>query len=214
MSGRIVLVTGCARSGTSMVAGVLHTCGLNFGGPLVGPSPHNPRGFFEHRAIRQKVLKPYLEELGCDARGQRVLPPRGLLVHPTRVARFRRAVLKRLGGAVAYKDAKVLLTWPMWKAAFPEARWVLVRRDAKAIVASCIRTPFMKGRPFKQGWIEWVQDHEQRLADLKASGVDFHEVWPDPTEPEVFQSVAEWCGLIWDPVAVSQFLVPNAWHVS
>lgn len=209
----MVLITGAARSGTSMVAGALHACGLDLGKPLVGATQWNPNGFFEHRPIRQKVVKPLLRELGCDPRGQKKLPPRGICVPPARVARLRKTVNVRLNGGWGYKDAKLLLLWPIFRAAFPDARWVLVRRDPKEIVDSCIRTPFMRGRMYKAGWIEWVQEHELRMDDLKASGVPLCEIWPDPTEPESFREVVEFCGLPFDRRAVGRSLKPDAWHV-
>lgn len=212
MRRNMVLITGCARSGTSMVAGVLKSCGLDLGGPLVKGTAYNPRGFFEHRDIRQKVIKPLLRELGCDPRGQRKLPPRGVMVTPARIGSLRKAIDARLNGARAYKDAKLLLLWPIFNRAFPDAQWILVRRDPRAIVASCIRTPFMKGRTYKQGWIDWVQDHEFRMDDLKASGARVVEVWPDPENPESFRPAVEAAGLPWNEQAVRRALVPEAWH--
>lgn len=209
----LFLITGAARSGTSMVAGVLHASGLDLGGPLVGRSPHNPRGFFEHRGIRQKVLKPLLRELGADPKGQRKLPPRDIPVSAGRAFRLRADVAAHLNGGRGYKDAKVLLTWPVWKAAFPDAGWIIVRRDPKAIVDSCIRTPFMKGRTYKAGWIEWVQDHEFRIGDLKAAGVRFVEIWPDPHEPESFREAIEFAGLRFNAETVAGALDPSAWHI-
>lgn len=208
----IVLITGAARSGTSMVAGVLQASGLDLGSPLVGATRYNPRGFFEHRHIRQKVLKPLLKSMGCDPRGQRNLPPRSFLVAPQTAQRLRKRVRRYLGSGWGYKDAKILLTWPIWRQAFPNARWVLVRRDPAAIVKSCIRTPFMKGRTYKAGWIAWVKEHELRLDDLKNSGVKWVECWPDPDEPESFREAVEFCGLTYEPTTVATILEPGAWH--
>lgn len=208
-----VFVTGCARSGTSMVAGVLKVCGLDFGGPLVKPNRWNQNGQFEHLAVRQKVLKPLLRELGADPRGQKQLPRRRLHVASDRAARLRRAVNVRLQGANGYKDAKLILVWQYFHAAFPDARWVLVRRDPKEIVASCIRTDFMNGRTYKQGWIDWVQAHEFRFEDLKCSGANVLEIWPDPNEPERFRPLVTALGLTWDDAAVGQFLLPDAFHI-
>jgi hypothetical protein len=195
-----------------MVAGVLNACGLDLGGPLVPPTKYNPRGFFEHRPIRQKVVKPLLRELGFDQRGQRRLPPRGIMVPPARIARLQKAIDRRLNGGRGYKDAKLLLLWPIFNRAFPNARWVLVRRDPKAIVASCMRTPFMKGRPYKAGWIEWVQEHEFRMADLKASGANVVEVWPDPNDPESFRPALAQAGCVYDEAKILAALEPSAWH--
>jgi len=89
---------------------------------------------------------------------------------------------------------------------------VLVRRDPQAIVRSCIRTPFMKGRKFKQGWIDWVQEHEFRMDDLKSSGAQVLELWPDPTEPTSFKETIEGVGLEYDEETVLEALEPSAWH--
>ena len=213
-SREIVLITGCARSGTSMVAGVLQACGLDLGpeDELVGPTRWNPNGFKEHKKIRQKVLKPLLRELGADPRGQGRLPPRGAMVLPARVAKLRRAVNVRLNGGRGYKDAKVLLVWRIFYRAFPAARWILVRRDPMGIVDSCIRCDFMTGRKYKAGWISWMQEHELRMADLKASGANVVEVWPDPDEVESFKPAIKQAGVVWDEKAIRGALVPDAWH--
>ena len=50
MKPRLILVIGAARSGTSCVAGVLHTLGVRMGieEHLIGPHPEfNPKGHFE-----------------------------------------------------------------------------------------------------------------------------------------------------------------------
>lgn len=195
-----------------MVAGVLHASGLDLGGPLVPPSQWNPRGFYEHRPIRQKVLKPLLRSFGADARGQRTLPPRILPFQPREAARLRRMIRRRLGTGWGYKDAKIILVWQIFHVAFPDALWVLVRRDSKDIVKSCIRTPFMKGRTYKAGWEEWVREHEIRMSDLRKSGAEVVEVWPDPSSPGTFREAVEACGLKWDPQTVARALEPEAWH--
>ena len=33
------------------------------------------------------------------------------------------------GGSWYYKGAKMCLIWPIWHKAFPEAEWIIVRRD-------------------------------------------------------------------------------------
>lgn len=212
MKSQIVLITGAARSGTSMVAGVLKASGLDLGSPLVKPTQYNPRGFFEHRHIRQKVLKPLIRRMGFDPRGQRTLPPRDHRRWLHLATMLRRNVIRRLRPGRGYKDAKILLTWQIWRKAFPGALWIIVRRDPKAIVDSCIRTPFMKGRKFKAGWIEWAQEHEWRIEDLKDSGVEYVEIWPDPYDPESFREVVERCGLTFEAEIVAQALEPGAWH--
>jgi hypothetical protein len=52
-----ILITGAARSGTSMTAGVINICGA-FGGVLSGPNKNNKKGMFENNRIRQDIAKP------------------------------------------------------------------------------------------------------------------------------------------------------------
>ncbi len=42
-----IIVTGCARSGTSLTAGVLHLCGAWIG-KCTGPTAYKKRGQFEN----------------------------------------------------------------------------------------------------------------------------------------------------------------------
>jgi len=53
-----IIVLGC-RSGTSALTGVLNILGADVGGPLLGPSKQNPKGFFELErlvAINQQIV--------------------------------------------------------------------------------------------------------------------------------------------------------------
>lgn len=64
-----ILITGCARSGTSMVAGVINMCGA-FGGSMSGPNHNNAKGMFENARVRNNIVKPYLRQLHVDPLGQ------------------------------------------------------------------------------------------------------------------------------------------------
>jgi hypothetical protein len=208
-----ILITGCARSGTSMVCGVLSASGLDFGGPLYTKTrTYQPRGYWEHKAIRQKILKPLLVSLGADPRGQDPLPPRHLAPTERDLARIRKRFRMMLGTGEAYKDAKLLLTWQYWHLAFPNATWVLVRRDRMAIARSCLRTPFMKRRTYLAGWLAWVDEHLHRMEALRAAGARIIEVWPDANRPESFRDLIEGLGLEFNAAKVDEALVPTAWH--
>lgn len=196
-----------------MVSGVLSASGLDFGGPLhKKPRPYQPRGFFEHRGVRDLVVKPTLRKLGADPLGQHPLPPRDLSPSDREAVAFGLRVRRELGKAEAYKDAKVILLWPYFRKAFPDALWLLVRRDRKAIARSCLRTPFMRKRSFLAGWLEWAAEHEARMEDLKASGARVLEIWPDAADPGGFRETIEALGLVWDEDKVRGALVPEAWH--
>lgn len=60
---RDCFIVGSGRSGTSLLAGSLASCGYYFGPRLIKPRTANPKGFFESPAINllnERLLEPYL----------------------------------------------------------------------------------------------------------------------------------------------------------
>lgn len=202
----MILVTGCARSGTSLTTRILKAHGCWLG------KPGEVNILYENTSVRQGVLKPYLKSLGCDPLGQKKLPDTNNLKP---VPDLREKVLSRIGGQepTAYKDAKITLVWPVFAHAFPDARWVLVRRDRERIIDSCLRTEFMWSYSHREQWGAWVDEHERRFADMRTH-LDLIEVWPDRImeEPEAFASIAEHCGLTFNRQAVERCIDKDKWH--
>jgi len=188
-----ILITGCARSGTSMVAGVINICGA-FGGNMSGPNRNNERGMFENAKIRNQIVKPFFRSIGADPLGQYPLPDIDGLIIP-RDWRFRvEKVMMDEGyteGPWMYKGAKMCLMWPVWHFAFPDAKWVIVRRKTSDIIRSCQKTAFMRAftMPNKmkavgastpeEGWLWWVHQHEKRFVEMINEGLNVHVVWPE-----------------------------------
>lgn len=216
-----ILVTGCARSGTSMVAGTIHLCGA-FGGEMSGPNRNNRKGMFENRCIRNHILKPCLAELGADPMGQSPLPdPQLVHTRATRDGlRFFSRVLRVMAsqgyrdGPWFYKGAKLCLVWEIVHSAFPEAQWVIVRRPTADIVASCMRTSFMSAFKSPQGWGGWVDDHLRRFDAMKKR-VRWTEVWADRLVNEGVPYATQYLeliGLACDDQAVKNFISPPLLH--
>jgi hypothetical protein len=215
-----ILITGAARSGTSMVAGMIERCGA-FGGQTCGPTSANRKGQYENVPIRNRVIKAYLKEIGADPLGQHPLPD---------MEKVRGAACRDLKEKVLvimsqqgldrdrpwyFKGAKMALMWPQWAAAFPEARWVIVRRNATDIVRSCMNTGFMRKRFNLKQWLEWVQFHEVRFREMAAEIPYCREIWPSRFVAGDFSDLrvlVEWLELRWRPKAVRQFVDPSLWH--
>lgn len=218
-----ILITGAARSGTSMTAGVIGICGA-WGGEVKGSSQHNPKGFFENREIRNEVVKPILRAMGFDPLGQRPLPyiPMFKQMSDEKVGRIKKSILdiiKNQGykGDIRwyYKGAKMCLMWPLWNRMFPEADWVIVRRDAEEIVYSCLKTSFMKAYKKRSGWLKWVAAHERRFEEMHDEKMKIREIWPsrmvngDFTE---MQSLINAYDLKWSQEKVVNFIDPGLWR--
>lgn len=197
-----LLITGCARSGTSLTTQLLQAHGLETG---------RTNSLFENTDVRERILKPMLESVGGDRLGQHPLPPRDAHPDAHGLSGHVQAVL---GDQWAYKDAKLCLVWRAWAEAFPDAKWLIVRRKANDIAASCLRTGFMRAYSTAEGWLGWVDEHLQRFEDMRTA-LDVREVWPAQWiagDLDSLRELTEWLGLDFDPTAARKIINPKAWN--
>lgn len=214
-----VLVTGVPRSGTSLVTGLLGLCGLWLGRTVPG-GKENIHGFFENVILREQLQKQILRQGAFDPLGVRSLPPANW--RPP-IKNFRQAIASALGAqqydggrAWGFKDAKLSLTWRIWHEHFPQARWVIVRRPSEEVIASCLRTGFMKQHSLDPAfWQQFVDAYLLRLATLQ--GV---VGWSRDVEAtdivggrfDSLQRLVDALGLMWRPDAVRDFVAPEHWN--
>ena len=155
-----ILITGPPRSGTSRAAMAVARLGV-WTGDCVGPDRWNPWGYWENRRLREGVLKPLLLRCGLAPNGDR--PPLGPSppIPPPSFTGLRVAVLDAIAadgyaaGPWLYKDAKLLLCWEWWVAAFPDATWVVTRRPLDDIAASCERSFIGRGFSHPEYGADW-----------------------------------------------------------
>lgn len=223
-----ILITGAARSGTSMVAGIINICGA-FGGKMSGPTRNNAKGMFENARIRNNILKPYLREHGLDPMGQYPLPDINNLPASSGWKELVERIMVEDGyrkGPWMYKGAKACLTWPVWNNAFPDAKWVIVRRKTGDIVSSCLKTNFM--RAFRNqnmqkavgvnteldGWTWWVHQHKKRFNEMIDAGLNCVIVWPEKMVTGDYthaKEMIEFLGLEWKEKKIKNFIDPKLW---
>ena len=216
-----ILITGAARSGTSMTAGIFNICGA-WGGKLTGPTPYNRKGQFENVVIRNGLIKEILKNMGLDPMAQDPLPKTSdfQLFSTLAIENFRIAVLRIIRsqgyreGRWFYKGAKMCLMWPLWHRAFPEAKWIVVRRKKEDIVNSCLRTSFMRAFHNAEGWGKWVDHHIECFLEMAAHGLDIDYIWPvnmigrDLSEAK---KIIECMGLTFDEEKILEFIEPALW---
>lgn len=212
-----ILITGCARSGTSIVAGITHFCGA-WGGDMTGATRHNKKGQFENKAIRDALVKPALRSANFDPLGQRPLPTlEGMPI----ATDWRMLVMATInaqgyrGGRWFYKGAKMCLFWWQWHFAFPNARWIIVRREPEDIIKSCLRTGFMRAYHDAAGWQKWIDAHIRRFDEMRAAGLNIVEVWPSKIIGGRFgeiKNAIKHVGLEWNRDIVHDFIEPRLWH--
>ena len=138
---RQIIVVGTGRSGTSMVAGVLHALGVHMGDKLIGPTTDNPLGHWEDREFsgeNRRTLK--------DAGGDWANPPSEDAID--RVARQRRGhrqylvrdrhVVSPNRPAWGFKDPRTSLLLPHWMSLdfMGDAHIVWAMRNIEGVIAS------------------------------------------------------------------------------
>lgn len=223
-----ILITGCARSGTSLIAGIINMSGA-FGGNMSGPNRNNAKGMFENYRVRNSIVKPYLQSIHADPMGQYPLPGKKQLRYPQYWRKSIENIMISDGyktGPWFYKGHKITLIWPVFNLAFPEARWLIVRRKNEDIVNSCIKTGFMRAfaRPVNQravgvdteiqGWEWWVDQHLLLFQEIQQALPDqVREIWPEKLVYEDYDELKEildWLGLKWNP-EILQFIDKKLW---
>lgn len=215
-----ILITGCARSGTSMTAGVINYCGA-FGGNMAGPNRYNAKGMFENRTIVDSMIKPFLKSIGADPMGQNPLPTlEAIKGHDSEKwkQRFLDIMIKQgyieNKHTLMYKGAKMCLMWLLWHKAFPDAKWIIVRRSDKEIINSCMKTGFMSKYKDTNGWQSWIDEHKKRFKEMHDEGLNIREVYPKDMISGNFKCVKEtvkWLGLEWNSDKVLDFITPALW---
>jgi hypothetical protein len=160
----IIWVLGMHRSGTSLVAQLMHALGLDMGPEdhLMGPSPANPTGHWENEPISE-----INDELLARLRGSWLDPP----IFPAGWERWpelddirRRArdvINQEFGGSKAwgFKDPRTCLTLPFWQRLLPPMRYVVCLRNPLDVAFS-LEARESEPVTFDQGadlWLTYVR---------------------------------------------------------
>lgn len=220
-----ILIVGCPRSGTSMIGGAIKMCGA-FTGDLI------KRGMFENKNILEGIVDPYFLDLGVDRNGQYPLPSINDLSIPVSWRqKVEQSIVKEgyhgmEGGKWMYKDSRSSLIWPVWNHAFPNAKWIIVRRRTGDIVQSCLKTGYMSAYTSEDvqkeigvdseqaGWIWWVHQYEKRFVEMIEAGLNCKVVWPERMVCGDYQQMhetLEWLGLAWNKDIIN-WIDPLLWY--
>ena len=205
-----ILITGCPRSGASMIAAAMKICGA-FGGEL------SSRGSTMNSNIKicEQLVKPYLTANGIDPEGQHPLTGNNY-IH----SKWNELVTRLIEadgytrGTWMYKDSRNALMWEVWNYAFPNARWIIVRRKTSDIIDSCLKTKYMNAYTTKEQWLEWVHEYEHRFVEMIEAGLNCKQIWPERMVNNDYSQMDEtiqWAGLHWRK-EVMDTIDPMLWN--
>lgn len=133
-----LVVLGMHRSGTSLATSLLAGAGLDVGQRLLGAHASNPRGHFEDEDFLE-FDRLVLRQVGADSDGWVVAP---LPSPPTEWVSRARALVERKrasGRPWGWKDPRTVPLLPLWRAAAPDATFVIVYRKPWEVVDSLFR---------------------------------------------------------------------------
>lgn len=198
-----ILITGIPRSGQNTIAAVINYCDV-FGGVMGKQNKDYDEGRFSNNQIRDRIVKNYFDHNGFDSRGQFPLPKTKDLSIPVNWMDRVMDILEEedyKGQKWMYYDSRSCLIWPVWNNAYPNAKWVIVRRRTGDIVQSCLKTQYMDAYEDMEGWISWVHEYEQKFVEMINAGLNCKVIWPERmTDGDYSQlhEMIEWLGLTWD----------------
>lgn len=141
----IFVVTGMHRSGTSMVAGLLHHNGVTMGAQFRRPLPENPKGFYEEEAFRcfnDELLNEggyRVKDWKPEFNGVRA-SPNSHAIAASLIERF-----SQTSDAWGWKDPRTCLTLGVWLNAIDtvqllgNTKIILIRRQMRSVSRSLYR---------------------------------------------------------------------------
>jgi len=218
----MIFITGCARSGTSLVAGITVRCGA-YGGDVFGPNRWNPHGQYENKELRNNIIKPMLKIINADPMGQNPLPDMSKISKmlngfPAETKSNIDSIMHRQGSHDNwfFKEPKLCLLWPIIMRAYPEAHYIIARRPDELIIQSCIRTSFMKKRTTVDEWQEWIDYHKELFMEMAVYSPDNVHVVSTldivKGEYDSIRMIIEKVGLKWNQKAVESFVDKKIWN--
>lgn len=202
-----IIVLGCRRSGVSILAGALHQCGAFLGGHRLADPRQDRFGNPDVDAMATDYLRRAfcpaderflatadLHELGWRGRVESTFEGLGLSPDQPWVVRSR----------------AVALMWREWNRAWPDAKWIFVRRTPEDIAMSCLRTGYMTMFSDYGAWLAWAKEW-RNLLDQIENGVDGDSlsVWPGvwlAGDLQALRETMEWAGLAWNLQAVTELM--------
>jgi hypothetical protein len=197
-----IFITGVERSGSTLIAKIMDLCQVHVG---------QVSTMYENIGI-DLLMKDYLfgnkhGKLFTETKSLKIpIKWNEMIMHTLQADGYK-------DGPWLCKSSKMTQMWPVWHYAFPNARWIIVRRRTGDIIQSCMKTGYMK--LFKdpvnlkeikvtteeEGWRWLVKQYEKKFVEMIEAGVNCKQVWPERMVYGDYQQVyetLEWLGLKWN----------------
>jgi hypothetical protein len=216
-----IFITGAQRSGTTIIAKIIGMCDV-FTGDI--------SEMMENGSIKELNTIYIGGVLGTDERGQFPLPDTKELLIPMNWKKRIHDILVEEGydknKIWMFKSHAICQLWPIWNHAYPNAKWIIVRRRTGDIIYSCMKTAYMNAFKDKviqkavganneqEGWLWWVRQHEKLFVEMIEAGLNCKVIWPERMVngdySQIFEML-EWLDLKWNDSIIST-IDPLLWN--
>lgn len=220
-----IIIAGMYRGGTSLTTAAFALSGAWTGFTMEG-NKFNPKGYFENEAFKS-VIHLMLEISGYNDSDD--LPPENLpALRP--VSRLHHIIETLMlsegytGGPWVIKNPKVPFLWQYFDQIYPDAKWVIVRRNLDKVAESMGRVNVLSVPPISGSM---SPERLRRVADIYNMRLDrivrslpkerYREINSEDVVLESFSTLretVEWAGLEFNEQAVSDFIEPSYFHKS
>jgi len=163
-----IFIASKPRSGSSLTSHILHEHGV-FGGIMKPADGNNARGYFENIQITSLLIE-YLRRNDIENKLKKY-NPKDLKSMMVEFDFFVNQILTEEGLKEGenwfFKDPKIAFCWNMMHRSFPEAKWIIVKRDESQVLNSIIKTDFMDAYNTTQDWIDYLNVYNHNLEQLE-----------------------------------------------
>jgi len=216
-----IIIAGMYRGGTSLATALFSLCGAWTGYTMEG-NQFNPKGYFENESLKS-VLHTMLHMSGYNDSDD--LPPEDLLharIGTERLHHMLEILLLAEGykeGPWVMKNPKIPFFWRYFDAIYPDAKWVIVRRDKQSVIKSMQRVNVLtippRSLPLDDAKLGRIVDgYDMRLDSItrQIPGDRLREISSDDLvsgKLDDLQEIIEWAGLDYNQDKIDDFIEPK-----
>lgn len=212
-----IIVAAPARSGTTMIAGLLVKHGVWIGNAKVTKHPQTNVSFGTENIELKNVMKSIAKEIGY--RNRQTPLPRVDEVKE-KAARLRKEAERIVPKDTTWlvKTSWTLILSEIWQEAFPDARWVFVEREPRMIMNSMKRHPQMsrhvRNRRQISRFIQLLHLRQARIATTLNNNqyLFVHAGLVVAKDIEVCERLLAFCGLKLNEKVLDNWIEPERWH--
>jgi hypothetical protein len=178
----VVVVLGMHRSGTSLVANLLNSLGVDLGQELMPADEHNLAGYWESKTIFE-IHKQILKELNCDWHNPPLSFPAEWWRKPKieelkgNLVEFVHSECERTERIWGFKDPRTAILLPMWKEIFEELQleplYILTIRHPASVADSLSTRDHFASAHSEALWLKTNLDILSHAQDKLRAIVDY-----------------------------------------